>query len=339
MHQLQQRAQASAYGKVILCGEHAVVYGVPALALGIARGLVAKVWASVADSAGETKHSSPGAEPFAASSLTALGHRYSADPDSEQAISRAFSSLLTAAPPISEPLKVELEGELPVGVGLGYSATAGVAISRAVELAVRAKADDERVMDRAMAWERVFHGNPSGVDPAAALHGGLIRYCRPGPIRRLATPPGLELCIGLSGAVGSTHEMVARVASLRDRQPAAVQAFLDEVSEVVAAASKALAQTDGPGLGQLMDRNQQLLSAVGVSTEAIERLCELARDAGAYGAKLTGAGGGGAVIALVALGEGDIAAATRAQGVLDSWRKQGFEGFRAALTAGGESVS
>jgi mevalonate kinase len=139
--------------------------------------------------------------------------------------------------------------------------------------------------------------------------------------------------------VGSTREMVARVASLRDDHPGTVQAFLTEVTEVVSEAGEALEHADGTRMGQLMNRNHQLLSTVGVSTEAIEQLCQLARDAGAYGAKLTGAGGGGAVIALVALGEHDVVSVKqRAQGVLKGWRKHGFDGFRVALTTGVEAT-
>ncbi|MCC6526576.1 MAG: mevalonate kinase [Polyangiaceae bacterium] len=317
----RQRGEGRASGKLILLGEHAVVYGVPALAVGISRGLEARAWRVAARA---ERSAAPDARP----GLDVIGRHTSED----ATLAAAYAALLAAGEPVAgDDLAVRVHGDLTPGVGLGFSAAAAVAIARAVESLVHGGAAVPAVQARAMAWERVFHGNPSGVDTAAALLGGCIRYTRAEGPRPFDPPACFELCVGFTGTAASTAAMVARVAELRNAEPARFEAELAEVGGLVAQAIAALERSELARLGALLDRNQGLLAGWGVSTDAIDVLCRTARAAGALGAKLSGSGGGGVVVALVGPGGDDGRAATR---VLEAWRRLGFGGFRTAVGAG-----
>jgi mevalonate kinase len=292
---LEARGSGSASGKAILLGEHAVVYGAPALVVGIDRGATASA-----------RHTHGRSE-------LALGNvTVAAGEDSD--LARAFAALLAACE-ATEPIHVEARTELPAGAGLGCSAALGVAIVRALDaLLGREPRTPTEVAYRAAAWERVFHGNPSGVDAAAASRGGCLFYQRHGAggspcpddpllseakIRPVALGAPLTLVIGHSGVASSTRDMVEQVARLRERKQEVVDRTVVAIDALVRNARLALEAGDVTGLGKLMDLNQMLLAGWMLSTEEIENMCRLAREAGALGAKLTGSGGGGCVVALV----------------------------------------
>lgn len=303
-------------GKVILLGEHAVVYGVPALAVGIERGAQAK-----------SRPLPPSAErsEFYLEGLDVPFY----DRDDDRDLGRAFRAILDATlGPARAPVRVEATTELPPGAGLGCSAAFGVAIARALDPA----APLDAVRERAMAWERVFHGNPSGVDTAVSAHGGFVYFQRGAPLEPLAVRGGVELCIGHSGAASSTKAMVESVARLRERKPEMVEKAWEGIRSLVKNARLAIEAQDRNALGRLMDLNQMILSGLFLSSPEIEKLCASAREAGALGAKLTGAGGGGCVVALVP----NAAVAER---VLASWKAHGFEGFATRAGAADDATS
>jgi mevalonate kinase len=293
---------ARANGKVILLGEHAVVYGVPAIAAGIERGVFA------------------GARPAPSSTLRIADRRAEVGDGSDLAL--AFAALLEslAAP----ALAVEATLELPPGSGLGASAALGVAIARAVLEASGLEPEPGRVLAAAAAWEGVYHGNPSGVDAAAAAHDGCLWFDKVSGVQPIALGHELVLAIGLAGPPASTKLMVESVARLRERRPEVVDKALAGIGALVRNAKLCLEAGDQSGLGSLMNYNQMILSGLFVSTEGIERCCGLARDAGALGAKLTGAGGGGAVVALC---DADP------ERVLTAWRAAGIECFASRVRA------
>ncbi|MEI9936827.1 MAG: mevalonate kinase [Pseudomonadota bacterium] len=299
---------ARANGKVILLGEHAVVYGVPAIAAGIERGVQAS------------------ARPAPSSSLVIAERRCTAGDDSE--LGRAFGALLDSLG--ASQLAVEASLELPPGSGLGASAALGVAIARAVLATTGSELDSARVLTAAAAWEGVYHGNPSGVDAAAAAHDGCLWFDKVNGLEPIALGRDLVLAIGLAGPPASTKLMVESVARLRERRPTVVDKALEGIHALVRNAKLCLEAGDLPGLGSLMNYNQMLLSGLFVSTEGIERCCGLARDAGALGAKLTGAGGGGAVVALC---DGN------SEPILAAWRAQGIECFGSYVRAARVGVS
>ncbi len=298
----------TACGKVILFGEHAVVHGVPAIAVGIDRG------------------ASANARPSEASALELPGWGAVIRVNEDKPLARAFTDLL-AASSVTEPVHVTVTTELPPGGGLGCSAALGVAVARAID----PEASAEVVAERANVWERVFHGNPSGVDAAVASLGGGVFFPRAsagneGRLERVRVPVALRLVIGNTGQASSTKSMVDAVARLRERRPETTKKTFDAIHTLVKNARLAIEAGDRRAIGQLLDLNQMLLSGLFVSTPEIETLCASARAAGALGAKLTGAGGGGCVVALVdSVADGDA--------VLAAWKKEGFEGFVATVAA------
>jgi len=303
-----------ACGKVILLGEHAVVYGAPAIAVGIDRGACAE------------------AKPIEAgpSRLLVRGWNVAVREDDEQHdLARAFRALLEAGrdhPPGIPACSVEVEADLPPGGGLGCSAAMGVAIARAVEPTL----GEDALQERAMAWERVFHGNPSGIDAAVAARGGCIFFRKGEPLERVRVRGTLHLCVGSTGIPSSTKAMVDALARLRAERPAVVAESFEGVRSLVQNARVAIEAGDRPLLGRLMDLNQMLLAGLFVSSSQIERLCGLARDAGALGAKLTGAGGGGSVVALVP-------STTAGEAVLAAWKADGFDGFQTCVAPEGRA--
>lgn len=287
---MEQRG-ALGRGKVILLGEHAVVYGTPALAAGIERGVRA--------------HAGPSEE----TTLHVQPWDVTLRPGGKEDLARALTAVLDAHPSELPPLSIHADVALPAGAGLGCSAALGVAVIRAIDQAVGHPSTDAEVAERGLAWERVFHGNPSGVDNTMAAHGGVAVYRRAAPLEPLQVRTPLTLVIGNSGHASSTKEMVAEVARQRSRDEARFEKTLESITILVRNARLALEDGDLIALGQLMDLNQNLLAGLMLSTTALEEMCGAAREAGATGAKLTGAGGGGCMIALT---EPDRADAVRA---------------------------
>lgn len=287
-------SRGRAAGKVILLGEHVVVYARPALAAGLAQGL--EVLVERGDG-----------EPAVVSDVPAL-----ADDPRPLALVREAAAALGLDP---AGLRVTIRSALPAGAGLGSSAALAVATLRALAAAAgrRLALAEELALGRRL--EAVFHGNPSGIDPAAAILGGCFRFVRgePPAVTPLRAPRPLPLVIALTGRGRSTGAVVAGLRERWDADRAAHERRFDAVAEVVERGAAAVEAGDLPALGRAFDQNQRLLEALGVSAPEVEALVAAARAAGAYGAKLTGGGGGGAVIAVAAEPE-RIAAALRAAG-------------------------
>ncbi|MBX7190702.1 MAG: mevalonate kinase [Sandaracinaceae bacterium] len=277
-------------GKVILLGEHAVVHGVPAIAAGLEAGAVARV----VDGEAELRIAPWGvlvragdASPLGAAFAALLEARRRDAIDGVRANEHALEAHVT----------------LPGSAGLGSSAALGVAVLRALDEIDGISRDFDRSQAIALAWERVFHGNPSGIDTALALSGGLARYLRNPPpgepaLRPITGARTLSLVVAHSGAPGSTKETVAGVALRKTADPQAFERTLAAFREVVAMGEAALARGDLGALGACFDRCQSLLAGWGVSTPTLDAMCACAKEAGALGAKLTGGGGGGCMIAL-----------------------------------------
>ena len=305
--------EAQARGKVIVVGEHAVVYGVPAIAAGIDRGARASA-----------RPASAGASSLEV--RLAEGEPIRVDENEEaEPLGRAFGALMASARKKREvgALDVMVSTDLPAGAGLGCSAALGVAVARAVCGAVT----DDEAREHAMAWERVFHGNPSGIDAAVAALGGTLLYRRTdgeSVLEPIAGRAPLVFAVGHSGSASSTKTMVDSVARQRAAQPAVTQKTFDAIDAVVRNARLAIEAGDVRALGKLLDLNQMLLAGLLLSTQEIESMCDAARESGALGAKLTGAGGGGCVIALTE-------ARADAERVLRAWSELGRTGFVAEV--------
>jgi mevalonate kinase len=197
-------------------------------------------------------------------------------------------------------LKIAVKSRVPIGMGLGSSAATAVGTVSAITTLLGWSLSKEEVFDAAYSLEKMVHGRPSGVDQATVTYGGLISY-RKGRVDatlQVTKPP--MLIIGNTGKRRSTGEFVGRVTRLRETEPKEYGRIASEAQKVSESAVDALRNGRPEALGALMNENQRLLELVGVSSPDLERLISAARSAGAFGAKLTGGGGGGCMIAAVA---------------------------------------
>jgi len=269
-------------GKVILLGEHGVVYGYPAIAAGLPIGVHA-----TARKAEESRLV-----------IDAWSLSLEPDPQSEEPLSRAFAMTLQESAPLPHPIEVSCKVELPAGAGLGCSAAIGVATLRALDEAMGRSSSPQQLHERSLRWEQFFHGTPSGVDNAVSASGGIVNFRKSSGIRRLSCPTDLPLVIAHSGTSSSTKAMVDSVRHQQRHEPQKVSKVFQAIATLVQNAEHSMATGNLSHLGQLLSMNHSLLATLLLSTSKIEKLCEVARDAGALGAKLTGAGGGGCIVAL-----------------------------------------
>jgi len=268
-------------GKVILLGEHAVVHDCPAIAVGIERGVTAE--------ASEAKRSILRLSPW--------GLALEPDPSGSEPLERAFAAAL-ALYPERPSLEVSAKVELPAGAGLGCSAAIGVAVLDAIDETLSIKRSRTELAESALAWERIFHGNPSGIDNTMSAVGGVALYRKGDPLQRLRSNKPLHLTIGYSGESSSTKEMVASVARQLEADPERVEKAFEAIEVLVRNAKLAIETGDHVALGQLLDLNHTILSSLMLCTSKLEEMCQSARASGALGAKMTGAGGGGCMFAL-----------------------------------------
>ena len=195
---------------------------------------------------------------------------------------------------------VDANCEIPIGAGLGSSASTTVAIISAVAKSAGTRLDRREIFNLAFIPENYLHGHPSGVDQATCTYGGIIQFRKPSKIKPISVkrPPIILVCD--SGVHRSTKALVGSVVKRSRKQTDTFRTHLEEVTELSDGVVQALKGEDDNDLGSLMNRNHELLRQIGVSTPRLDRLVTKARKAGALGAKLTGAGGGGCMIALCA---------------------------------------
>lgn len=192
---------------------------------------------------------------------------------------------------------ISIKSEIPPGAGLGSSAAVSVATAAATSTCLKLKLSESEISNIAFEAEKIVHGTPSGIDNTITTFGSAILYKR-GDIRQIKINSRIPLVIGDTGIERSTAEWVRKVKLRRDRQKEIVNSVLNSIGILVIESLRFLKKNDLPALGELMDINQGLLEALGVSTFELNKLISVARNNGAYGAKLTGAGGGGCMIAL-----------------------------------------
>lgn len=262
-------SRGRAPGKVLLLGEHSVVYGHPALAAAIPRYVSVEV-----THAEEARIELPGGIQVPFPVLEAAR---------EMARAAGFAGAFHA----------RVQSDIPLGSGLGSSAALGVALARAFKPGCHAA----EAADLAMRLERVLHGAPSGVDPAACAREGVIFFTR-------GEPPAVEdvrgsawLAVALTGIARGTHSTVMPLAQRRKADPA-VDGLLAQLGRLARDGRRLFEEGELELLGARFDAAHALLRELGVSCAELEEAVAALKRAGALGAKLTGAGGGGAAIGL-----------------------------------------
>jgi len=281
--------RGSGFGKAILFGEHFVVHGVP--------GIVSAV-DSAADA--EAKKNGKGIT-VEDERKGAKGYAEKKKLQQKESIERMLKAMNIDPQKIS--LKIWLGGNLPGFSGIGASAASSVAIARAIAEELGMDLSDEKINEVAYEAEKAYAGNPSGIDNTAATFGGLIWFKKnlgggANTIERLSIREPVEIVIGNTGIVANTKAMVAGVGERKKRHPEKYGALFGQAEDLAFKARKALEAFDLKQVGRLMNENHRLLQEIEVSCKELDHLVDLAREHGAFGAKLTGGGGGGCMVAL-----------------------------------------
>jgi mevalonate kinase len=195
-------------------------------------------------------------------------------------------------------LHIRIDSEIPVGVGLGSSAAIAVSTVAAVSKLLDREIDRDTIRDSVYRSEEMIHGTPSGIDQTVSTYGGIIIYARGKMIKHIRPRHPFSLIIGNTGKTRSTGIMVARVREQLNQDMPFKKEVMKSILSISHQAVQAVETGDFKKLGQLMNSNHELLQMIGASTVELNRLVLAARRAGALGAKMTGAGGGGCMAAL-----------------------------------------
>ncbi len=279
--------KSSAPGKVILFGEHAVVYGKPAIAVPVTEVQVIVTVESAPSGSGLTLvapdlgksfglSTAPRDNPLAAAARLTLARISTPEPDATLVVSST----------------------IPVASGLGSGAAVSTALIRALADFVGHRLELSTISTLVFKVEKIHHGTPSGIDNTVIAYEQPIYFVRGQPIKRLDVGESFTLLIGDTGIRSSTKKAVEHVRQGWKRNPARYDALFDQIGDIVDEAHRAIETGDVDTLGPLMDNNHELLIELGISSPKLDKLVEAARFAGAMGAKLSGAGQGGNMIAL-----------------------------------------
>jgi mevalonate kinase len=306
--------KGSGYGKVILFGEHFVVHGVP--------GIVSAI-----DSTTDAEMEKKG------SRIVVKDERKTAKGYSEEKRLQQLESIerMLKAMGIDPetPLSIWIGGTLPGFSGLGASAASSVAIARAIAEEFGMIVSDEKINEVAYEAEKAYAGNPSGIDNTAATFGGLMWFQKnmmggANIIERIGIKKPVEIVIGSTGKVANTKAMVEGVAERKLANPEKYESLFKQAEALAYEGRKALEANNLKEMGELMNENHRLLQEIEVSSQELDLLVDIARKQGAFGAKLTGGGGGGCMIALTPATE-------LQEQVASTIEKAGFEVLRTKI--------
>jgi mevalonate kinase len=284
--------EACAPGKIILVGEHAVVYGRPAVAVP-----VHQVQAHATVEAGDAGQGIV----VVASDLGRTAVIGQGEVDSEMVPLEAvvLGVVRHLGLGLDHDLTITVDSSIPIARGLGSGAAVSTAMARALALHFSVELSPEEVSQLVYEVERFHHGTPSGIDNTVIAYEHPVYFVRGRVLETFQVGRSLHLVIGDSGVASSTKEVVESVRKAWKRSRDLYEDLFDSVGNIGRAARRAMEMGDAESLGRRMDENHQLLQDMGVSSPQLDALVEAARKGGALGAKLSGAGRGGNVIALV----------------------------------------
>lgn len=273
----------TAPGKIILFGEHAVVYGKPAIAIPVS-GMRASAW------------SEPGEGKLTINALD-LNEKIGLENKSSQ-FSVLAQALLAKTKQKEPNLTINLTSKLPQSSGMGSSAATSTAVCKALSNYLGVDLEHNQISELVFDAEKIVHGTPSGIDNTVVAYESPVYFIKgKGP---LTFDPGstFHLIIGDTGIEASTRETVENVRQQWEKEPNLMNGYFDEIANVTKDGKKAIEKGNKEAVGELMNKNHELLNEIGVGHPILERLVGLTLDTGALGAKLTGGGGGGNMVAL-----------------------------------------
>lgn len=278
----------SGYGKVILFGEHTVVYGTHAVAAPIPLAMQARVCACEREGV------------HLIIPRWGVEERIQKNSDHKYSIFKSLDLILNELNLHDENMQIEVFPHVPRAMGLGGSASLAVAIIRALISYYNITMDNEQINRLAYESEKIVHGSASGIDNTLATYGKFLLFRKGEPpfMQAIEIEKPIRLVIGLTWVESLTAKMVAKVRSAWERNKRLYNHIFRETDILVRQGVEAIKRHDLEQVGELMNINQGLLNALQVSSHELEELVDIARSNGALGAKLTGGGGGGAIIAL-----------------------------------------
>ena len=284
---IEMSGEGIGFGKTIVFNEHFVVYGIPAIVSAIGKYTIARVEAI--DTKGWRIIDSRKATP-----------KYKEDKLEQQkdSINRIIKKMNLDLS--KKGVEITIEGNLYAASGIGASAASCVSIARALSEHYNLNLSNDEINDIAYEGEKGYHGTPSGIDNTASTFGGLIWFEKKETniMDKIDLVNPIEIVIGNTGKVADTTKAVAGVRERKEKNPEKYQEIFDRAENIAYLAKDAFQDEDYKELGKLMNENHKLLQQVEVSSRELDFLVKLAREQGAYGAKLTGGGLGGNIIAL-----------------------------------------
>jgi mevalonate kinase len=275
------------YGKAILFGEHFVVYGIPSIVSAISMATEAKV--DIIDKPGWTLQDDRPATP---------SYKDDKREHQEDSINRIIKA---AGVNLSKKgIHIWLGGDLYAASGVGASAASCTAVARALNETFKLGFDDAKINELAYEGEKGYHGDPSGLDNTASTYGGLLWFVRgeQNHIEKLKLREPVEIVLGNTGMVANTKAAVAGVKERKEESPEEYEEIFGDAFDLILQARRDIENFDMKDLGRLMNRNHELLQEIEVSNDKLDYLVDLARSKGAWGAKMTGGGLGGYMLAL-----------------------------------------
>jgi len=301
------------YGKVVILGEHAVVYGRHAIAAPVPMTIKALV-----EDCDEGIH--------LLIPRWGVEFQLAENPSERHSFERPAGVMLDELGLSGRAMRIEVFPDVPRSMGLGGSAAMAVAIVRALDQHYRLGLSDEEVNRLAFEAEKLAHGNPSGIDNTLACYGKplVFRSGNPPLVEPLNIKTPIPMVVGMTGYEGLTAKTVGRVNAAWQQDRKLYERIFDQIDALVLRGVQAIQDEDLATLGELMNVCHGMLNALQVSTPELEQLVDIAREHGALGAKLTGGGGGGSIIALC---DGNTDA------VVNAIRAAGFQAIPVALGA------
>ena len=285
-----KKVQTIAPGKIILFGEHAVVYRRPAIAIPV-NDVFAQATLETTEGERGLRIMAPDLDQDYLLAEAPLD-------DPLATVVRLTLAHLGRSEPVSATLS--LKSTIPLGRGLGSGAAISTVIVRVLGDFFGQVLASAQVSTLVYEVEKLYHGTPSGIDNTVIAFNQPVYFIKEHPIERLQVTQPLTLVIGDTGIISPTHKVVGDLRRRWQTDPSRYESYFDEIREIVRQARHIIEH--GPDvmgtLGKLMNNNQEILAAIGVSSPELELLIEVARHAGALGAKLSGAGWGGNMIAL-----------------------------------------